>query len=383
MSVSNRTYLDFNATAPVLPAARDAALEALAQPGNASSIHAEGRKARALVERARAAVAELAGARPAEVVFTSGGTEAVNLAISGIAAKIDYVIVSAIEHPAVMAAAQATGLEIGTGPVDPHGVLDLAAFETLLTQRAPRKALACIMRANNETGALQPVSEAAGLVHSHDGLILTDAVQAAGKIPIDFAALDTDLMAVSAHKIGGFAGCGALIIRDGLELEPLITGGGQELYRRGGTENLAGICAFGAAAQYVVDRLDKADELRTLRGRLEGGVLQAGGRVEIFAGQAERLPNTLCFAHRDIAAETALIALDMDGIAVSSGSACSSGKVAASHVLAAMGVEDKMARGALRVSLGHGSRGKDVERFLTSWRRLVARAANKDNSAAA
>lgn len=334
-------------------------LSALALHGNASSIHAEGRAARACLDASREALARALGVIAPMVVFTSGGSEANNLALKG--APVERLIVSAVEHPSVIEAARASGKPVDMLPVDGEGVVDLSALEKLLA--AGPKALVAVMLANNETGVIQPVRDVAALAHKHGALVHCDAVQAFGKIAVNFGLLGVDTLSVSAHKLGGPVGAGALIIRDRLALEALIQGGGQELRRRAGTENIAAIAGFAAAVD------EKQLEISTLRdaleARLEGAV--------IFGDKTGRLPNTSCFALPGLSAETALMALDLAGIAVSSGSACSSGKVTKSHVLAAMGIAPELAGSAIRVSLGWTTTAADIEHFITAWGRLSAR----------
>jgi cysteine desulfurase len=354
-----RVYLDHNATSPLKESARRAMLAAFELTGNASSIHAEGRKAHALLDEARDAVARAVGAIAPMVVFTSGGSEANNLALKG--APVERLIVSAIEHPSVLEAARGSGKEVDILPVDGEGVVDLEALERLLAGRP--KALISVMLANNETGVIQPIREIAGLAHAQGALVHTDAVQALGKIPVNFSLLGADLVSFSAHKLGGPVGAGALVVRDGLALDPLMHGGGQELRRRAGTENLAAIAGFAAAIQ------EKRLEIKALRDHLESGI---EGAV-VFGGKSERLSNTSCFAMPGLSAETALMALDLAGFAVSSGSACSSGKVAKSHVLAAMGVAPDLANAAIRVSLGWTTTAHDIEQFISAWSRIKAR----------
>ncbi|MGE3871862.1 MAG: cysteine desulfurase family protein [Parvibaculaceae bacterium] len=354
-----RVYLDHNATSPLKESARRAMLSALELAGNAASIHAEGRKAHALLDEARDGVARAVGAIAPMVVFTSGGSEANNLALKG--ASVERLIVSASEHPSVLEAARGSGRPVDILPVDREGVVDLQRLDHLL-ETGPR-ALLSVMLANNETGVIAPLREISQIARAHGALVHTDAVQALGKIPVNFGLLGADLVSLSAHKLGGPMGVGALIVRDGLALAPLIHGGGQELRRRAGTENLAAIAGFAAAAQ------EKRLEIKALRDHLEDGL---EGAV-IFGAKAERLPNTSCFAMPGLSAETALMALDLAGFAVSSGSACSSGKVAKSHVLAAMGVAPDLAGAALRVSLGWTTTAQDIEQFISAWNRIKAR----------
>ncbi|MFD0987574.1 cysteine desulfurase family protein [Methyloligella solikamskensis] len=371
--MKRRSYLDYNATAPLRPAVRDAMVESLDLCGNPSSIHSEGREARAAVEKARAQVADLVGVEPNQVVFTSGGSEANALAMSlRRRGENPAAFVSAIEHPSVLSCG---GDEPAILPVTEMGVLDLEALAKLaseahLEEEAPP--LFSVMTANNETGVLQPVAEAARVVHEAGGLLHTDAVQAAGKIKLDFAELGADMMSLSAHKIGGPKGIGALILREGIKIEPMITGGAQETRRRAGTENVAAIVGFGVAAELAAEAL-LDDTVRRLKARLEEEALAAVPEAVVFGSEVERLPNTLCFAVPGTKAETLVIGLDLGGVAVSSGSACSSGKVERSHVLEAMGVKPQLAEGAIRVSLGWDTEESDVERFLSAWTALVKR----------
>ena len=353
-----RTYLDHNATSPLRPEAKAAMLRALDLTGNASSVHAEGRAARKLLDESRDAVARAVGVIAPMVVFTSGGSEANNMALKG--APVERLLVLAIEHPSVIEAAKASGKPVELIPVTADGVIDVDALSRHLP--GPR-ALISVMLANNETGVIQPVREVVALAQAHGALVHTDAVQALGKVPVNFGLLGVDLMTLSAHKLGGPAGAGALVIRDGLVLEPLIHGGGQELRRRAGTENLAAIAGFAAVAG------EKLNDKSILRDLLES-TLEA---AVIFGQGADRLPNTTCFAVPGMSAETLLMSLDLDGLAVSSGSACSSGKVAPSHVLAAMGVAPDLARAAIRVSLGWDTTPDHINHFTAAWRKIIAR----------
>jgi cysteine desulfurase len=376
--LGERAYLDWNATAPLRPEARAAMLAACDVVGNPSSVHAEGRRARALVEGARRNVAALVGAEARNVIFTSGGTEANLLALSpaiergGDKAPRTRLLVSAIEHPSVRCGGRFPAAVVAEVAVTADGAVDLAALERRLGEGG--RPLVSIMLANNETGVIQPVAAAAGLAHQAGALVHVDAVQAAGKIHCDINGLGADLVTVSAHKLGGPKGVGALIKRhEGLHLaDPLIRGGGQERGARGGTENVPGIAGFGAAAAAAAGKLaEEGARVAALRDRLEAGLRSISPDVVIFGADAERLPNTSAFAKPGVRAETALIALDLDGIAVSSGSACSSGKVAASHVLAAMRVDPSLAAGAIRLSLGFSTTDEEVDCFLSAWNRLV------------
>jgi cysteine desulfurase len=380
--MAQRTYLDWNATAPLRQQARAAVAEAIGACGNPSSVHAEGRAARRLIEEARESVAALVGAEPRNVVFTSGGTEANVMALSPFLATgqegepRDCLVISAIEHPSVLTGGRFRRDAIELVPVTADGRLDLSALGAVLSgldRRERRRPLVSVMLANNETGVVQPVSQAAALAHGAGALVHVDAVQGAGRIVCNINDLGADLMTLSGHKIGGPKGVGALIKRDqALHFtDPLIKGGGQERGARGGTENVAGIVGFGAAAAAV--RLALATEgarMAALRDRLEAGLRARMPAAIVFGAQAERLPNTTLFGVPGIKAETAVIALDLDGIAVSSGAACSSGKVQPSHVLAAMGVAPALAQGAIRVSLGPSTTESEVDGFLDAWIRL-------------
>jgi len=360
-----QAYFDWNATAKLRPEAQAAAIAALDVTGNPSSVHGAGRAARRLVEAAREQVAALAGASARDVVFTSGGTEANMLALSP--ALGDTLLVSAIEHPSVRSGGRFAAAE--DIPVLASGVVDLAALERLLAGRS--RPLVSLMLANNETGVIQPVVEAASLVHAAGGLLHVDAVQGPGRIACDVMALGADLMTLSSHKIGGPQGGGALIRRDGLPLVPHIKGGGQERGVRAGTENVAGIAGFGAAAEATRQGwTGEAARMADLRDRLEAGIKAVASKAVIFGAEAARLPNTTLFSVPGMKAETAVIAFDLEGVAVSSGAACSSGKVAPSHVLAAMGVPPELARGAIRVSLGYATSDDDVGMILKAWGKL-------------
>jgi cysteine desulfurase len=371
--MSERIYLDWNATTPLRPEARQAMAMAWDLPGNPSSVHAEGRQARRLVEDARAVVAEAVGAQARGVVFTASGSEANALALTpGLrrGAMVERLFVSAIEHASVLAGGRFPVSEITKIPVTRSGVVDLHSLEALLFSAGP--ALVSIMAANNETGALQPVREAGEIVHRAAGLLHVDAVQAFGKIPFNIKELGADLVTLSAHKIGGPKGVGALVLADGIDgLDPLPRGGGQELGRRAGTENVAGIAGFGAAVRAAIAvREADAARLETLRKRLEAGLKELPGII-LFSEDVPRLPNTTLFTAPGLRAETAVIGFDLAGIAVSSGSACSSGKVQPSHVLEAMGFGANLAQGAVRLSLGWSTSEADIELCLMAWRKLA------------
>jgi cysteine desulfurase len=372
--MSDRVYLDWNATTPLRPEARAAMEAAWDLSGNPSSVHAEGRQARRLVEEARASVAGAVGAPARNLVFTSGGTEANALALTpglrrGSGAAVERLLVSAIEHASVLAGGRFRPEAIRSVGVTRSGVLDLDQLRAALEGGPP--ALVSLMLANNETGALQPVAEASEMVHAAGGVLHVDAIQAFGKIAVDIQALQADLLTVSAHKIGGPKGVGAVILAEGLAgLEPLLRGGGQEMGRRAGTENVAGIAGFGAAVRASTGALDgDAVRLEDLRRRLERGLKQREGII-VFSESEKRLPNTTLFTVPGLKAETAVIGFDLAGIAVSSGSACSSGKVQPSHVLEAMGFGPDVAQGAVRLSLGWSTSGADIDRCLEAWRKL-------------
>jgi cysteine desulfurase len=370
----DRVYLDWNATTPLRPQARDAMAAAWDLAGNPSSVHAEGRQARKLVEEARARVAGAVGALPRNVVFTSGGTEANALALTpglrrGSHPPSERLVVSAIEHASVLAGGRFASAVIAAIGVTRSGLVDLDRLRAMLNDRPP--ALVSLMLANNETGALQPVWEASEIVHAAGGVLHVDAIQAFGKIPLDINAMGADLVTLSAHKIGGPKGVGAVVLAEGVSgFEPLLRGGGQELGRRAGTENVAGIAGFGAAVRAAMASLDSdATRLESLRNRLENGLRETPEMI-IFADVAPRLPNTTLFTVPGLKAETAVIGFDLAGVAVSSGSACSSGKVQPSHVLEAMGFGPELAQGAVRLSLGWSTSEADVDRCLEAWRKL-------------
>ena len=370
----SRTYLDYNATAPLRPEAREALLAAL-DIGNPSSVHEEGRKARALVEAARADVAALVSAPAETVIFTSGGTEACNLALGlrqAPAGEIKRLLVSAIEHSAVLAAAEESVLPVELLPVTADGVVDMAALDAALQDETP--ALVCVMLANNETGTIQPIAEIAAKTRAHGSLLFCDAVQAAGKMPIDIFALGVDVLSLSGHKLGAPMGIGALVTRPAVVVPPQLLGGGQELGRRAGSENISGIAAFAAAAKAAMRDLDDFANLADLRDDMEVALLAVQPQTEIFGKHADRLANTSCFALGGLNSESLVMALDLAGVSVSAGSACSSGKVSRSHVLAAMQAETHISRGVLRVSLGWQSNREDTEKLVDEWSKLAGRA---------
>jgi cysteine desulfurase len=371
----DRVYLDWNATTPLRPEARQAMAAAWDMAGNPSSVHAEGRQARRLVEDARATIAAAVGARPQDVVFTSGGTETNALALTpglrrGAGEPVRRLFVSAIEHTSVLSGGRFSPETIATIAITGSGLVDVDHLRGLLADGPP--ALVSVMLANNETGALQPVGEVADIVHEAGGLLHVDAIQALGKTPFDIKVMKADLVTLSAHKIGGPKGVGTLVLaEDAQGLEPLLRGGGQELGRRAGTENVAGIAAFGAAVRAAMASLEgDAARLRGLRDRLEAGLKQTPGMI-VFSEDVPRLPNTTLFTVPGLRAETAVIGFDLGGIAVSSGSACSSGKVQPSHVLEAMGFGKELAQGAVRLSLGWSTSEAGIDLALEAWRKLA------------
>jgi len=359
-------YLDWNATAPVRPEVRAAMAEALAYAGNPSSVHRFGRQAKRALEQARARIARLVNAAPADIVFTSGGTEANHLALRGFPGR--RAIVSAIEHDSVRGAA-ADGIIV---PACPDGTIALDALEHALAAES-RPALVSLMLANNETGVVQPVADARRVAHAHGALLHCDAIQAAGKIAVDAAALGADLLSLSAHKIGGPMGVGALVVASGLPLHPLQTGGGQERGRRAGTENLPGIVGFGVAAAIAAEAMSDCRQIAALRDLAEARLLALAPDAQILGVEAPRLPNTICIAMPGVPAATQVMALDLSGVMVSAGAACSSGKVRRSHVLEAMGVPREEAGGAIRISLGWTTSEEDIDQLVAAWGSLYAR----------
>jgi cysteine desulfurase len=375
-----RSYLDFNATAPMRPQARAACAAAFDLVGNPSSIHREGREARALIEQARTAVAELAGVSPRGVTFTASGTEAANLALTPAIAAMGHapptrLIVSAGEHACILKGHRFAASAVEIAPLDDDGRIDLGALAQAIA-RDDGLVMLALQGANNETGVVQPVAEAAALVHAAGGIVVCDIVQLAGRMSCAAARMGADFLILSAHKLGGPKGAGALVAASaGVAVsEPLVRGGGQERGLRAGTENVAAIAGFGAAARVAAAEMaSEAGRLARLRDGLAAHVVGAAPDAVVFGRGVERLPNTLCFAIPGIGAETLVIALDLAGIAVSSGAACSSGKVARSHVLDAMRVEPALGAGAIRLSLGWSSDEADVAHFGEAFVGIVER----------
>jgi cysteine desulfurase len=378
--MSSPVYLDHNATTPPAPEVVEAVARALAdQIGNPSSIHAFGQRAKAALDEARVATAALVGAEPGDVVFTGGGTESDNLAVRGVIEALETtvrrrVVVSAVEHEAVINTAKALGrrgVAVTTLAVDSDGLVSPDALAAAL---GPDVALVSIMTANNETGVIQPVAELSAVAHAHGALVHTDAVQAVGKIPVDVRALGVDLLSLTGHKFRGPKGVGALWIRRGTKLTSPITGGRQERSRRAGTENVPGIVGLGVAACLARTRLAQdAARMGSLRDRLERGILESVPGTVVNGGGAPRVPNTANISFERVEAESLLIALDLEGIAVSTGSACSSGTLEPSHVLRAMGLAPRRVQGSLRFSLGPTTTAEEIERLLEVLPRVVQR----------
>ena len=376
-----RIYLDWNATAPLMGAAREAMLDALSMPGNPSSVHAEGRAARAVIEKARREVAHLVGAEPAHVTFTASATEAANQVLSPIyrmgksRVALGRLYVSAIEHPAVRAGGRFSADQVTEVPVTRSGILDVDALAAQLASHDPADGLplVAVMLVNNETGIIQPIREISATVKKFGGLLVVDAVQAAGRIPLSIADLGADFLILSAHKLGGPKGVGALVSRgETLMPEPLVRGGGQEKGHRAGTENLAAVTGFGASASVMTkDLVERNAAIAALRDKAEAGMLAAAPDTVIYARGEARVGNTSFFHLPGLKAETGQIAFDLEGIALSAGAACSSGKVGASHVLTAMG--EDASTGALRLSIGPDTTESDIDRFLGAFVKIAAR----------
>jgi cysteine desulfurase len=393
----NRVYLDYNASSPLLEPVKVAMIEAFDVFGNGSSVHSQGREVHSRIESARELLAKMVGARSQDVIFTSGGTEANNLALTPSLFPKDLqadarLYVSAIEHPSVLNGMRFEKDQITVIPVTRDGVVDvewlraeLLSSEEIVEEKnknePPKKVikpiLVSVMAANNETGIIQPIAEIAEIVHEAGGLLHSDCVQVLGKVPLLLPMTNADLITVSAHKIGGPQGVGALIVREASVVlrDPLVAGGGQELKRRGGTENMAGIVGFGVAAK-VVNESFAAEQTRVkkLRDELEAGILNISPDAIVFGKGVERLGHVCCFAVPDFSAETQVIQFDLMNICISSGSACSSGKVEHSHVLKAMAVKENLSHAALRISLGSQSNSSDIDSFLKAWESIYTRA---------
>ncbi len=382
-TIVERIYLDHNATTPLHPAVIDRMSAALREEfGNPSSVHHFGQQAKAAIDEARSAVAALIGAEPAEVVFTSGGTESDNFAVRGVAEALEHtgrrhLIASAIEHEAVLNTLKALarrGWKTTLLPVDQSGIVSQEALRSALTDDT---ALVSVMHANNEIGTIQPIAELARLAHERGALFHTDAVQSAGKISVDVKALGVDLLSVSAHKFYGPKGVGAIWIRRGLRLLPLMTGGKHERNRRAGTENVAGIIGMGVAAQTAGAKMGAEDaRVSALRDRLESSILRAVAGSVVNGARDARVPNTSNISFERVEAESLLIALDLEGVAVSTGSACSSGTLEPSHVLKAMGFSAHRTQNSIRFSLGAGNTEAHVDRVIAVLPGIVEKLRN-------
>ncbi len=367
-----RTYMDYNATAPLRCEARSAMIEALDLCGNASSVHADGRRARAVIEKARLQVAALVNAAASGVVFTSGATEANAWAL---AQGWDTIFVPETEHVSVIAAAMSSGARVVMIPVDAAGRVSAQLLsEALAVQQNMGRALFSVQMANSETGVMQGVIELAQTARAAGVSVHTDAVQAAGRVDVCFAALGVDLMSLSAHKMGGPKGAGALIVRDGVNLKSLLPGGGQERRRRGGTENIAAIAGFGACAEGAMRSLSSFAGVCALRDGMERHIAALTPHAVVIGRDAPRLANTTCVALPGTMAETLVIKLDLAGVSISAGSACSSGKVGTSHVLASMKIPEDLAAGAIRISIGLETTDEDIAAFLNAWSDVASRA---------
>lgn len=374
MAMTKSIYLDFNATGIPTGGVLKAVDGYLQNTGNPSSVHHRGREARGFVDDAREAVAALVGVRSSAVIFTSGGTEANNQVLRALNAKT--LIISAIEHDSTIGAAYASGKEVFEIPVTSGGVVDLEALKTALA-KAEAPVIVSVMMANNETGVIQPIKEIVKIAQGAGALVHTDAIQAAGRVPIDFNDLGVDMMTLSGHKLNGLSGVGALIFKPCVKINPLILGGGQEFGWRSGTENVPGIVAFGAAAMEAKSNLKNSSDIKHLRDELEAGILMMCREMKVFGAVEERIYNTSCLAMPGVRSETQVMAFDLEGICISSGAACSSGKVRTSHVLTAMGVDKGIADCAIRVSLGWTTTSEDIAHFIMVWEGLYERTHQK------
>ncbi len=371
-----RFYLDHNATAPVRPEVADAVADAMRFDGNSLSVHEEGRRARKIVEDAREALRALVNGPVNGIIFTSGGTESIHYALHGAMQphNISRIFVSALEHAAVPANAATTGAEIEVIPALPNGITDLSWLRNRLKNYEIARDggfIVCMMFANNETGVVQPVREASDIAHDAGGLLFCDAAQAAGKVPVNFVMSGADIMSVTGHKFGGPLGIGALIVGPNLPLEPIMRGGGHEENRRAGTHNVPAIAGLGVACSMARESLKQANEIALLRDKMQAAAEIAGAKI--WGADVERLPGTLCLSAPGFSGATQLMTMDLAGIAVSAGTACSSGKTKPSHVLTAMGANDEEATSAIRVSLGWNSTHEDADAFIREWPKAYER----------
>lgn len=375
-------YLDCNATTPLRPEAQQAMQVVLDECGNPSSVHSVGRRARAHLSGARSTLAELFGVDASRVIFTSGCTEA-NMhvltpfyRIEADYERLAHVLVGATEHPSVLKGGRFSDSEREVLPVDSNGHVEVEPLRQSMERISSEgsKALVSIMAVNNETGIVQPMEEIAEIVNDFGGVLHVDATQIIGRRHVRLDSLGCDVMTLSAHKLGGPQGVGAVILAgEQLQPAPLVTGGGQEYYQRSGTENVAAVAGFGAVAEIIPDMVAEMKQIGVLRDKLEEELRTLTPDIVIFGESVDRIENTSCYAVPNISAETAVIACDLEGIAISSGSACSSGRVDASHVLEAMGVPKELAQGALRISLGWKNTKEEINRFLQKWRSIVDR----------
>ena len=376
--MAQRIYLDYNATAPIRPEVIELMCKIMYTVGNASSVHEPGRQARQRVETARQQVANLVSASVKNVIFTGSGTEADNLALQGFLPR--HLIVSGIEHGAILAPALLLDPYASIVKVGSQGQLDLASLEAALFA-SDGPSLVSLMLANNETGVIQPVAEAAEIAHAHNALVHCDGIQGAGKIPLDINQLGVDFLSLSGHKFGGPQGVGALVMREDRPVLAQMVGGGQEMGRRSGTENVAGITGFGEAARLAADELERFAALTKMRDRMEEQLAEIAPSRKVIGSDVPRLPNTSCVTMPGVRSDTQVMALDLAGISVSAGSACSSGKVSASHVLDAMGMELDEAMTAIRISLGRSTTEDEINRFVETWSLIFKR--NSSHASAA
>ena len=364
--------MDYNATAPIRKSVIETVANVMAVVGNPSSVSVQGEPRAFSGEEARSKIAALTGSRVRDVTFCSGGTEANNAVIRG--SNAASIIISTIEHDCGIAAAALAGVPVYQLPVSSDGVVDLEALSALL-EKAPKPALVSVMLANNETGVIQPVSQVTDIAKQFDARVHTDAIQAAGKLELDFSTLGVDYLTLSSHKIGGPQGVGAIVTAPTAPLKPLVAGGGQELGRRSGTENVAGIAGFGVAALEALEELPDTVRLTAMRSRFEEAVRQASNDAVVIGAAADRIANTSCVAMPGVKGETQVMHFDLNGVCLSSGSACSSGKVKVSHVLTAMGYAPELAEASIRVSLGRHTKEEDVDQLITAWQSLYKRTA--------
>lgn len=368
-------YLDYNATAPIKPEVIEEMAKVMKMGGNPSSVHSVGRQAKSVLEKSRHSIGRMINCHPQKIIFTSGGTEANNIALKATGAK--HLIISAAEHDSVVQTTRDFTGTIDILSVDQNGFISPDELKEYLT-KAPQNTLVSIMMANNETGVIQDIKTLAAIAHDFGVLFHTDAIQAFGKIPIDFRDLGVDMMSLSGHKVGGPQGIGALVALEKINISPLISGGGQEVGRRSGTENLAGIAGFAKAVSLMPQNLQKMNDIQALRDGLEKSIKSHAPEVTFFGSQSKRLPNTSAIVMPDVLSETQVMAFDLEGICVSSGSACSSGKVKPSHVVKAMGGTEQQAMSVIRVSLGEKTSRDDVEDFVSAWIRLYERKRKRD-----